>query len=474
MNALDLLIEAEVDPLKIAFFSLAESSLNRSLSFAQLTSIASSMQKSLKKLGIQRGDSILLAEQISPELYGAVLGILGLGATVILVEPFLPVAEIDAVILQTKPKLFLASFFGQAWGMRVKSIRAIPNWAKVKNLIQGSSNSKFLVESMNASDPGIITFTSGTTGKPKGVVRTHEGLVLQNRVIVKHAHFQAFQNSPDLAIFANLVLANLAMGRGSVFVPPKWKAPHLNRLNDLPASMRPETMTGGPAFLRHVMKLPSLDLSSLKSIHIGGALTDCDLFKRAFERWKEARFIHVYGSSEAEPVALSDARLAVKQSEDAGFFQTLSLGRTISEIESVIDTEGDKIGLWVTGPHVGKFYIANEAENLLSKRRGSDGRVWHFMGDRVKENQQGLWYQGRSGQEPSDFELEQKIYSHLRSSASFIHRDQNGSRVLVGEKLKNRKTELLAQFPELNEIREKKIIRDRRHRARIDRVRSMA
>ena len=48
------------------------------------------------------------------------------------------------------------------------------------------------------------------------------------------------------------------------------------------------------------------------------------------------------------------------------------------------------------------------------------------MGDRIKKDDTGLWYSGRSGQEYKDFELEQKVYQFLKSSLSFITKHKNG------------------------------------------------
>ena len=76
---------------------------------------------------------------------------------------------------------------------------------------------------------------------------------------------------------------------------------------------------------------------------------------------------------------------------------------------------------------------------------------------------------GRSGQAAEDFQLEQKIYAHLSSSLSFVQRDKSGKIYVLGEKLKPHTLAIKKQFPEVGDVKEVKIFRDRRHRARIDR-----
>jgi acyl-CoA synthetase (AMP-forming)/AMP-acid ligase II len=178
---------------------------------------------------------------------------------------------------------------------------------------------------------------------------------------------------------------------------------------------------------------------------------------------------HLYGSSEAEPVAVSDAKMAVKKSREKNYFQTLSLGKPISFIQSQIENSRT----WVTGPHVCPLYLGNDEENKLYKRKDEKGLVWHDMGDRVLEDPSGnWWYAGRSSQKPEDFKLEQDIYYFLKSSLSFVHRDKAGKLYLCGEKITNPE-DVLKKFSILEKVVNLKIKRDSRHRARIDRMASL-
>jgi acyl-coenzyme A synthetase/AMP-(fatty) acid ligase len=459
MNTLNLLQERDLPPNQLAFFPLNGSPVH----FGDLQARAVSAREKLRLFGVDQGDSVLLADSVSGDFYAVVMAILSLGATVILVEPHLPLVEIEGIISKLNPKVMVASLLGRAWGIRVKSIRAIPHWISAHALCGSGKSGTLSVASVRPDFPGIITFTSGTTGKAKGVVRTHAGLTAQNHSIRKAADFDRFKK-PDLAIFANLVLANLGMGRGTLFVPPQWKKEHLLKLNSLPMDLQPETLSCGPAFLSRFLRLDHLP--SLASIHVGGALTDCTVFEEAFRRFPSStRFLHVYGSTEAEPVAFADARMVVDQSRERGFIQTLALGKAVSEIS--MDTAEE--GLWVTGPHVCPYYIGNDQENQRTKKRDDQGNVWHFMGDRVDQDRDGLWYMGRSFQSKEDFLLEQRIYASLQRTNCFIERNASGAVELYGERIHDLRSRLMREFPEISHVKETKMVRDRRHRARIDR-----
>jgi acyl-CoA synthetase (AMP-forming)/AMP-acid ligase II len=94
MNALSLLSERDLPPDQLAFLSLGSDPVD----FSGLMNRAKRVQKSLRDLGFVEGDSVLLADSISAEFYAVVMAAMGLGGSVILVEPFLPVAEVEQVI----------------------------------------------------------------------------------------------------------------------------------------------------------------------------------------------------------------------------------------------------------------------------------------------------------------------------------------------------------------------------------------
>ena len=462
MNCVELAVRYARDRPDQAALWLPGRGAGSSTTFGELIERARRMQAGLIDQEIGPGDVVLLVDGLGPRLYAALIAVLALGAAVMLVEPWMAVQKIDAAVKTAKPAAYLSNGLGRLWGARVGSIRGIPKWLSPRRLEGTKPAASLHVESVDPARTGVLTFTSGTTGNPKGVLRSHQYLVRQHEALCRALELDRFQGS-DLCIFANFVLANLASGRASVLIPPPWRDSRLRQLEALPASLQPETMTCGPGFLLKLMR--TAPVPSLASIHVGGALTDCWIFEAGFNRWPGAGWLSVYGSTEAEPVATCDARLAVARSRDEGYFQALYLGRPVAGIDSEIRDDG----LWVAGPHVCPLYLGNSEDNRRYKRRDDEGRVWHFMGDRIRRDGQdgGWWYAGRSSQAPGDFDLEQAAYGHLQSSKAFIHRTAGGRAVLVGENVSG------LALPGVDEYVDAKIYRDARHQARIDRRKTL-
>ncbi len=324
----------------------------------------------------------------------------------------------------------------------------------LSTLVTRAKKRNFLVLDVDPDLPGIITFTTGTTGAPKGVVRSQGYLVNQHEVLTKSLGLASGQNC-DLTIFANFVFSNLARGATSLLMPSRWSKKNF-RLIDAKANIyKPSTTTCGPAFLLNAMRYS--EFSTLDHIHVGGALTDCKIFETAFDKWPKASFLHVYGSSEAEPVASVDARISVKESKHAGYFQALFLGQPVEE--AMLTFTKDTV--WVSGRHVCPLYVGSEKENQLYKKLDQHGVLWHDMGDRVAMNDLGLWYQGRSSQEKVDFLLEQQLYFDLKTSKSFIRRNGENEVIWLGEDFLRMK-QVATRYKQISRVVKTNIVRDRR------------
>jgi len=401
------------------------------VSFEALGVLTRRAQAMLRAKGIGRGDHVLLFAMPGPRLYAMIMGILGLGATVMLVEPWMSIDRVDHVVRTTKPKAFYAGLIGRLWGWRVKAIREIPLHLGLGSFEHEAPVDRLVIEEMEGSERGIVTFSSGTSAAPKGVVRTQQYLEDITRIINKYEPPDAARR-PDLCLFANLATLHLANGRAALIVPHHWKKKSLAKMSALAEAYQPVSLTCGPAFLRHLLETPEAPFARLEAIGVGGALTPNALFEQAFARWPGA---HVGHAIEELGVDLSDDR-----------------------------------GPWVAGPNVCPEYVGAHDENKKYKRRDDQGRLWHFMGDRLESTPEGFYYAGRSFQEPGVFALEQQLYAHLERDKLFLHRDAKGRLCAIGEGVRADLQKIRSAAPAVERAFDVKLTVDRRHRARIDRA----
>jgi len=438
------------------------------VTFAELGRLMASAQSVARDDGLRAGDTVMVLDTPGPRLYAGILGMMGLGVAVVFVEPWLPMADIERVIARVAPKAFYGSLLARVWGARLRAVRRIPRWRSIHAIGKRTPAGPFVALDVDGETPGVITFTSGTTGAPKGIVRSHRYLAVTQDILTQGGTRERF-DAPDLCIFPNLTLLHVGTGRGAVLVPTDWNPRALQRISELPSALQPQSLSCGPAFLRELIRLSSAGplMRSLKSINIGGAQTDCAIMEMGMHIWPDADWTHVYGGTEVEPVAFGDAREAVRRSRARGLSQMLNLGKPIPELR----TDNSSRGMWVSGPNVAPMYLDDHPDNKTMKRVDADGRLWHCTGDRVVCDAGGWWYGGRASQPAVEFELEQRVYAHLGSSASFVHGIGHQRLALFGERMPSGAAAVVFRrlFPEITEIRETRIKRDRRHRARIDR-----
>lgn len=455
------LTKIQENPAALCLWSVGHGSV----SFARFGEMAALQQSQALGHGLNAGDVVVVMALPSPHLYSVLIALMGLGCPIVFIEPWMPAAHIEAALSHCNPKAIFTDTFGQLWRLRSHVLRTLPRFDVQQTGGSKPSGEQLQILPVDPATAAIISFTSGTTGHPKGVVRTHEYLWNLHEILVKYGEDEKLKG-PDLTIFPNLVLFNIGNGRGSLLVPANWSLNALQRVRELDKELWPQTLSCGPAFLRRLMEY-NLCPPSLRSIHVGGALVECDLLESVIRLLPRAVIKQVYGGTEVEPVAFCVAQRSLDNSRKKGYLHALNVGFPIAELKTRWDERG---ALWVSGPNVCPEYLGSREENLRYKKRDEDGTLWHCMGDRILADDDGLWYSGRVDQPAEDFLFEQKLYARLGHARAFLHRDLKNNAIIVADD-DRRHVETVARelSTEKFEVWGSIITRDRRHRARIDR-----
>ena len=244
----------------------------------------------------------------------------------------------------------------------------------------------------SADDIALISFTSGTTGAPKAIPRSHGFLSAQHHAIAPLLASPVPER--DLVAFPVFVLINIASGQTSVL--PNWKMSRLGTLKAATlgdwASRQKVTRALIPPALCE--KLAKTDIpASLHTVFTGGGPVFPDMLDALRAAKPGLEVICVYGSTEAEPIAHLDAKDITQ--DDLAKMKAgggLLVGHAVEDLGIRI-VAGE---IQVSGAHVNGGYLdpRHDAEN-----KTHDGStIWHHTGDAGVFDPQGrLWLLGRVG-----------------------------------------------------------------------------
>lgn len=359
----------------------------RQMSFQTLQSRVLQLASRWHGKGIRPGDRVLLAMPVNADLYASLAALWSLGATVVLPEPAMGLAGLRHAARSASPKAFCASGAYVLLKLILRDLWTLPL------LTPGPGRGDHPAHDVRPGDTALISFTSGTTGQPKAIPRSHAFLMAQHDAIAPLLKSDAAER--DLVAFPVFTLINLAAGRTTVL--PNWKLSKPDRVSpdNLSGWIRTQQVTRAllpPSMCETLSQ--SQKTGHLHKVFTGGGPVFPDLVDRLQTR-NELSVVCVYGSTEAEPIAHLDARDISEEdrrqmAEGAG----LLVGYPVPEIRLRIR----KNEIQVAGAHVNDGYLdpAHSAENKIR-----DGAVtWHRTGDAGTLDENGrLWLWGRIGSE---------------------------------------------------------------------------
>jgi acyl-CoA synthetase (AMP-forming)/AMP-acid ligase II len=394
------------------------------ITFAGLWERVDRASVGLRRLGLAPGDRAIVMIPMSTDLYAVLLGLLKMGAAAVFVDPWIGARQIAAFAAFAEPRLWAGipkSHLLRLLDRRLRRIPVtvttgrrlgpLPAWHTLAELESERGDGE--VHPAGPDDPALITFTSGSSGEPKGANRTHGFLLAQHRALA--AEFPAREGDVDMPMFPVFALNNLASGVTSVVPAMDFRRVEAVDAARVLRQMKKQgvtTCTASPPFFdriaAHLAARPG-DRPALRQLLTGGApVSDAQL-----HTWRRAlpdpELLVVYGSTEAEPVAhiTAEERLAAVNDirpRTPGYCVGPPSERVrakvirIQEGPAVLDElpPGEIGELAVTGDHVCRDYYRNPGAVKENKIATLDGAVWHRMGDTGSFDTEGrFWIAGR-------------------------------------------------------------------------------
>lgn len=146
---------------------------DRTLTYETLNSQANQLARLLLEQGVQPGDRIGLMADRSPELIVSMLAVLKTGAAYVPVDPQHPTDRIEFILADAGCQVLLVSAAHKnRLSLSLREVVLETVWPKLRDFADTDPG-----RAASGDDAFYVLYTSGTTGRPKGVQTIHRGVV---------------------------------------------------------------------------------------------------------------------------------------------------------------------------------------------------------------------------------------------------------------------------------------------------------
>lgn len=422
---------AQDHPDKKALVVVDEELAVVTVSYGQLAAYSNRIANALRSLGIGRGDKVLVLVPRGKEAYGIYLALLKLGAVIMPGSEMLRSKDIEYRINHAGVKAVLA-FAGVL--QEVEAIRAIcpsleqtiavgvkrDRWLSLDELIESVSD-QFVPVQTRSDELAFLSYTSGTTGGPKGVMHVH-GWPLAHLAVASTQWLDVREDdlvwatagpgwakwiwSPFVSVLGKGATAFVYRGR---FAPERY----LTLLDQHPISV----LCATPTEYRLMAKIRDLDRFQLKTLRSACSAGEplnrevIDTFRRQFQ----VTVRDGYGQTENTVIVGTFVGMEPRPG---------SMGRPSPLVKAaIIDEEGNPLPTGEVGDiAIDRGMIAlfkgyfQDPERTSRAFRGS----WYVTGDQGRMDEDGyIWFEGRAddiiisgGYTIGPFEVEDALVKH--------------------------------------------------------------
>jgi fatty-acyl-CoA synthase len=429
---MNLQISAMRYPQKVALVFMG-----RTWSYSQLQLEAEKIASALRKMGVKKGDRVVLDMQNCPQLVVTHFAILRLDAVVVPVNPMNRTEELKHYILDPDTKVavttadlapelaaasnalekkerlqhllvtqftdaFDAANIGpeelpETWSVWLKTVHALPlledgqvhAWASA---LQGEV--ELGPVSAQSEDLAVLPYTSGTTGLPKGCMHTH-GTIMHNAMSSGLWANGTPENKclcvvPMFHItgMVSVMHATIFMG-ATLILMPRWDRDLAGRLI---SKWKVTHWTNIPTMVIDLLgsaNMAQFDLTSLQNIGGGGAAMPEAVAQRLIDQFG-LRYIEGYGLTEtAAPSHSNPPDAPKKQCLGIPF---MSVDARVVDPETLKELpQGESGEIVMAGPQIFKGYW-KRPEATASAFFERDGKSFFRSGDMGRIDEEGYFF----------------------------------------------------------------------------------
>jgi 2-aminobenzoate-CoA ligase len=414
--------------------------MDQTVSYAQLQEMVNKFGNALKEVGVEPQDRVGIRLVNSIQALVAIFAIEKIGAIPVPTSPLWSGEEVAFVANNAEMKLFIVNAplmppvevakpnfeFGTkviTIGGNPDEVKAAGNMVYEEMLAAGSADLEATM--LKGDDIGIMLYTSGTTGMPKGCVHFVKPIVIETKLVNKHVYKMkpgdCLGGAAPVSFAAGFGTFTLMPfeGGAAISLIPKFTPPDML---DLIQKHKITILTGLPTGYRAMMKFPKFkdyDTSSIRLYTSGGDA----LGSETLSAWKKltglpiweglggTEMLHLVTSNTMNPEPMPD-----------------SIGKALPGVEvRVVDPEWndcapDQVGSMVLKGPSGSLYWKpyEDNEKLIRSQKKGVVNGWNQMGDAVYMKEDGnIFFVSReddmiksSGYRIGPAEVEEAIEKH--------------------------------------------------------------
>lgn len=387
-----------------------------------------------KKMGLKKGDRVILFVPMSFEMYAAMFALQKIGAIPVFLDSWARRDQLGTAARSVMPKAMISiepvfDLLKKFPAFKLLPYKVVvgPHRGKYSGSIDEMSKltERVETEAVEREHTGIITFTTGSSGTPKGANRTHRFLAAQHYALSRVLPYS--ESDVDLPVFPIFSLNNLASGVPTVIPAFDVGAPGEYDTTILLAQLKACGVTCATlnAYLLNsaakYCNAHQLPQDQLKRVVTGGAPISRDNMLDITRAAKNAEVWVLYGSTEVEPIShieakemiayrslaendpeLVDEGVNVGKMDDGLEYRFIKIRKdpvyidVASDWSDLLIPEGEVGELIVAGEHVCDGYYNNPEAFSRAKIRDERGVVWHRTGDLARiDHEKNIWLVGR-------------------------------------------------------------------------------